>query len=202
MDNGWSVGDANPGGTPAFWEDVNASFGGEGTHAGGWKGHCAGSFYPSSSSEPNPVYQDSMTSFMERGVNLTGFSSGELRFWYKIPSIESCCDRARVLVDGSEVWTATTPVSIWTEQAVNLSAYLGGAHTIRFEFVSDSSVVAEGWYLDDILVTGVAPPANDNFVNAASIGGATGSAAGSNLAATKEAGEPNHFGNPGGSSVW
>jgi Ca2+-binding RTX toxin-like protein len=47
-----------------------------------------------------------------------------------------------------------------------------------------------------------APPANDNFSAAAVIAGKQGSLKGTNLEATKEAGEPNHAGLPGGPSVW
>ena len=45
-------------------------------------------------------------------------------------------------------------------------------------------------------------PANDLFAGAATLTGATGTTAGTNVAATKEAGEPGHAGNAGGSSVW
>jgi hypothetical protein len=47
-----------------------------------------------------------------------------------------------------------------------------------------------------------APPANDAFAAAQLLVGASGSATGTNLEATKEPGEPNHAGNPGGRSVW
>ena len=43
---------------------------------------------------------------------------------------------------------------------------------------------------------------NDNFANAQPLSGETGVVTGSNLGATKEPGEPNHHGNPGGASVW
>ncbi len=46
------------------------------------------------------------------------------------------------------------------------------------------------------------PPANDNFSNAQVISGNTGTVNGSNVNASKEAGEPNHAGNAGGKSVW
>ena len=46
------------------------------------------------------------------------------------------------------------------------------------------------------------PPSNDNFAAAASLIGVPASAAGTNLAASKEPGEPNHAGNVGGHSVW
>ncbi len=46
------------------------------------------------------------------------------------------------------------------------------------------------------------PPPNDNFPNRITISGSTASVYGSNAAATKEPGEPNHAGTSGGSSVW
>jgi Ca2+-binding RTX toxin-like protein len=48
----------------------------------------------------------------------------------------------------------------------------------------------------------LAAPANDDFANAQVITGTTGSVTGSNIAATKEIGEPDHAGNPGGHSIW
>ncbi len=48
----------------------------------------------------------------------------------------------------------------------------------------------------------LAAPANDDFANARVITGLTGHVTGSNLGATKETGEPDHAGNPGGHSIW
>ena len=47
-----------------------------------------------------------------------------------------------------------------------------------------------------------AAPANDNFASARAISGATGTSAGANGSATKQAGEPSHAGEAGGHSVW
>jgi hypothetical protein len=47
-----------------------------------------------------------------------------------------------------------------------------------------------------------APPQNDNFANAETIADRYGWVDGDNSEATKEPGEPNHAGNPGGASVW
>lgn len=47
-----------------------------------------------------------------------------------------------------------------------------------------------------------APPANDAFVAAAELTGRSIAVAGSNKDATKELGEPDHAGRPGGASVW
>ncbi|MCS7008929.1 MAG: S8 family serine peptidase, partial [Chthoniobacterales bacterium] len=46
------------------------------------------------------------------------------------------------------------------------------------------------------------PPPNDNFANATSLSGDSVIRDGSNYNASKEAGEPNHAGHPGGASVW
>ena len=46
------------------------------------------------------------------------------------------------------------------------------------------------------------PPSNDNFANAETITDRFGWVEGDNTEATKEPGEPNHAGNPGGASVW
>ena len=45
-------------------------------------------------------------------------------------------------------------------------------------------------------------PANDLFANAQTLVGTTGSITGTNVGATREAGEPTHAGVPGGRSVW
>lgn len=45
-------------------------------------------------------------------------------------------------------------------------------------------------------------PANDDFVSAATLTGRSIAATGSNVGASKQAGEPNHAGNLGGKSVW
>ncbi len=46
------------------------------------------------------------------------------------------------------------------------------------------------------------PPLNDNFTNAEVLTGLSGTVRDSNINATKEPGEPNHAGIPGGHSVW
>lgn len=50
--------------------------------------------------------------------------------------------------------------------------------------------------------TFVPPPANDRFTTATAISGPSGRVLADNVGATKEAGEPDHAGEPGGGSVW
>jgi hypothetical protein len=47
-----------------------------------------------------------------------------------------------------------------------------------------------------------APPPNDSFAAAVALTGTEATAVGTNVDATKEPGEPNHAGEPGGPSVW
>ena len=60
---------------------------------------------------------------------------------------------------------------------------------------SDATPAIRTWTIS------LAPP-NDLFVTAQVIAGSSGTAAGTNVNATREAGEPNHGGIPGGHSVW
>jgi len=195
----WIVGDGNPSGTPAYWGIVGSTFGGEGTHSGGFKAYCAGVGFAGST--VNPQYRDNMTAYLTRTVNLAGYTNATLSFWYKIPSIESCCDAARVLVGNTELWSANQVQTAWTLVSLSLEPFIGATQTLKFEFYSDSSVENEGLYLDDITLTDAAtpapPPVNDNFSSAQTIVGSLGSAGGSNRGATSEAGEPDP-----GNSIW
>ena len=53
-----------------------------------------------------------------------------------------------------------------------------------------------------VSATNPAQPPNDAFANGQSLSGSTASVTGSNVNATKETGEPNHGGDPGGHSIW
>jgi hypothetical protein len=52
------------------------------------------------------------------------------------------------------------------------------------------------------LPAAAAPPANDSFAAAGALTGRTATASGNNEEATKEPGEPDHAGDPGGASIW
>jgi len=175
---GWTVGDANPSGTTAYWNDVDLRvFGSPPLAQGNWAGYCAGQGFGGSVS--SPVYRNSMTSFMSRSIDLTGYGATTLTFPYTIPSIESCfscttcCDFFRVLVDGTEVFNSgDTPQTTWQPATISLTPFVGGVRTLRFEFISDGSFTHEGVYVDDIRVTGMDDP-NDQISEAAPFGGIT-----------------------------
>jgi hypothetical protein len=65
-------------------------------------------------------------------------------------------DACFVAIDETDVvYARSSPLFSWTQQTINLTPYVGTTHTLSFQFFSDSSLTAEGWYLDDIVVTGV-----------------------------------------------
>lgn len=121
---------------------------------------------------------------------------------------------AQVMVDGRAVTVNRRPRTLRmgplapgeTADATNFS--IGtlpvGVHTVSV-VVNPKNRVRETNKTDNrfdkqIVVT--APPQNDPFIYRTQLGSSPGSVSGSNACATKEAGEPNHAGNPGGSSVW
>ncbi len=199
---GWLANDADPIGPPAYWSTVDAAFGGEGAHSGNRKAYCAGIGFGGTATAP--TYQSDMIAFMTRSINLGGYSGASLSFWFKMPSTEEGVDQAKVSVDGLTVWSMSTAVTAWTQATINLDPFVGAVRSLKFEFVSDASITAEGWYVDDVQVTArvsLGPP-NDHFTNAFLVSGTSGATNGSNVDATKEAGEPNHAGNGGGKSIW
>jgi hypothetical protein len=131
-------------------------------------------------------------------TTLTG--PGTLAFWWRVSS-ESGYDFLSFLSDGLVV------ESISGEQAWRrLSSFLpAGRHTLRWRYSKDGSVVAgsDRAWLDQVTFTptnGVS--VNDMFGDRTVVQSSTTLLAASDLGATKEVGEPNHAGNPGGASVW
>ena len=155
--NGWTVGDLNPTSGTAFWDDVFNTYGSVTAHAGSWKGYCAA--IVNGAVHTTAVYTNDMQAFMSKSLNLADYAGVNLDFWYAIPGIETCCDQLRVVVDDTNLlWATSAPRTDWALVTLPLNGFLGGPHTLKFEFFSDLSIVAEGAYLDDILVRGSPQP--------------------------------------------
>lgn len=199
--NGWSVGDANPLSAPTYWNDVSRAFGGDGVHSGLYKGYCAGT--GNAGNFAMPSYRNNMEAYMSKSIDLSELSSATLSFWYKMPSIQRWWDHLQVYIDSTKIFDTAFGATAWTKRTIDLTSFVGGTHTLKFVFCSNRTVVAEGAYLDDILVTGEqVGPANNRFADRATISGMTAAATGTNVDATKATGEPDHAGNSGGKSVW
>ena len=152
----WSIGDSNASSGLVYWKDVNNSFGSVLPHTGSWKGYCAG--YSNGVAVSTATYATYMQADMSRSVNLAGYTGANLGFWYNIPSIETNYDSLRVYMDSTLVWFTTVGTPGWSYKTLPLNAYLGGTHSLRFEFYSDVTIVREGAYLDDILVDAANQP--------------------------------------------
>ncbi|MDD2775368.1 MAG: lectin like domain-containing protein [Gallionella sp.] len=85
-----------------------------------------------------------------------------LTFWHQY-TLESGFDYGYVEVstDGGTIWstplaTYSGALAAWTQVSINLSAYIGQpAVKIRFRLISDYSIAYDGWYVDDISISGV-----------------------------------------------
>ncbi len=103
---------------------------------------------------------------------------------------------------GRSAWSGDTLGGRFEDTVVKLPTSANGRSvTLRWRVVTDFSVSSGGAFVDSISLTD--PPANDNFRDAQPLTlGTSGVINGTNLGATKEAGEPNHAGDAGGASVW
>ena len=86
------------------------------------------------------------------------FQATGLSFWHKY-SIEQGYDYGKVQIsaDGGP-WTTlgsyTGSILIWEQINVDLSDFAGQDIAIRFVMETDYSVTDDGWYIDDVVVTG------------------------------------------------
>ncbi|MCP8315321.1 MAG: pre-peptidase C-terminal domain-containing protein [archaeon] len=145
--DGWSFGDSNPVPPDAYWDLVTAGFGGEGTYSGSYKVYCSIPY------DIGPQYKTNIDSYMTTTVDITGNQVFWLLFMYKMPSLGTG-DYGQLLVDDTELERFETVQTDWTLASVWFD-YDGTTVDLTWNFHSDSSGVAEGWYIDDIIMYGV-----------------------------------------------
>ena len=111
---------------------------------------------------PNDNYANyTDTSLVSQTVDLTNLKSASLILWHKY-NLESNYDYAYVEIskDNGGSWTqikSFTGQSLnWNKVSLNLNTYTGKTVKIRFRLKTDYSVVADGWYLDDVTILGSA----------------------------------------------
>ena len=157
QDGGWIVGDQNPDGVPAFWNDVSLpSFGSPPTHGSARAGYCAGVGHGGTTSQP--TYQSNMAASMSKRLDLRGYGSATLTFWHTVPSIDAGLDQCAVLINGQPIYVVSDAFG-WTQTTLDLTPYAGTQPEMAFVFFSDEAFDREGWYVDDIAVTeGAAQP--------------------------------------------
>lgn len=151
--NGWTVGDSNATTGLVYWDDVNTSFGTVGAHNGNWMGYCAGVGYVGPTSAPR--YTNNMRAVMTKSLNFAGYTGANLEFWYALPSGDPGWDFLRVYMNiTNQVFSQSVVRSNWTKVTLPLNNYVGGTHSLRFEWFTDTTVTGEGAYIDDIEVRG------------------------------------------------
>lgn len=94
---------------------------------------------------------------------------------------------------------------IYHPVAFDLTPYAGQVIRISFEALDDVNGSGTAFNIDDVSVwleTTADIPPNDYFTNRIVITNNSAVKFGTNIFATKETGEPNHAGNPGGRSLW
>jgi hypothetical protein len=144
--------------TSVYWDDVSSSFGGEGAHGGVRKAYCAGIGHGGTTS--SPTYPSYFASSMARTVDLSGFRTAKLSFWYKQPSILSCTNGPYVFVHRREPpsnlisWHSTAVRTSWTKVELDISAHAGrDGVEVLFLFMNNTCYgSAEGWYIDDVVL--------------------------------------------------
>jgi hypothetical protein len=92
-------------------------------------------------------------------------------------------------------------------QWIDITGIPGGTYTLELVIDPNNHIAEENegnnvTRLPVSIPGGCTAPANDSFSGALLLTGVATSAVGDNACATKEAGEPNHAGEPGGHSVW
>lgn len=169
------------------------------TAGGGWNlsgaAHGGDFSFHDSPAGPSPVM--STTGIQTATpVDLAGYSAARLDFWTKW-SIEPAYDfgTVRISTDGGASWAvlrsslsnvasgsgvqapglfgfdAYTPGLDWVRQEIDISAYAGSSVLLRFELATDGADSRDGWFLDDIRITGYreAMPGGAIGVSAASL---------------------------------
>src|ERR1041385_6640034 len=99
----------------------------------------------------------------------------------------------------SQPWRPLAETSPLNHAASHRAGFLEPPGSIMKLLTSRLTLLAA---LAGLAAQGFSQPANDTFANRISLAGTSIQSNGSNVDATKEAGEPDHAGNGGGKSVW
>jgi Viral BACON domain len=105
-------------------------------------------------SNTNPA-DDSILSLT---VDLTGYDEAALS-WWEWYDLFSPWDWAQVFANGVPVYnhceSSFMPPATWIQATADLTPYAGGPVTLEFHMMASTVVNHTGWYIDDLMVTGV-----------------------------------------------
>ena len=140
VDNGWTVEGSQVG--AYYWNDVSYR-----AHGGSWSGYCADNGFGTNHLCPD------FTSYFWKSISLADYDSASLSFYYWLDS-EATMGGLSVHVNQASLFRTYGPSSGWQQVTLDLSSYVGSTIKLTFGFGSNASIVGEGAYLDDILLTG------------------------------------------------
>lgn len=144
----WSTGGAND-----DWQCGAPAAGPEHAHSGS-------SLWATNLSGP---YRNNANAWLRSpSISLAGIDHPVLS-WSQWMDLENNWDFGYVEVstDGANwtnLLTQTGVYRYWDRRALDLSAYAGATIELRFRYQTDGSVVREGWYVDDVRITGSPGP--------------------------------------------
>jgi thiol-disulfide isomerase/thioredoxin len=98
---------------------------------------------------------------MTTGIDLSSYSYATLSLWEKYFTDETGDEcRIKYSTDGGTAWSDlvkySDTCSVWIKRTTEITPFCGtaGDFRIRFEFFSNSSITADGWYVDDVMILG------------------------------------------------
>ena len=100
-------------------------------------------------------YANSLVSYAQVGVDLTGTTWPVMKFWDRYALADADWGRVYISANAGASWTivygAAGTRTNWTEQAIDLSSWKNQSQVwIRFELATDGGTQNDGWYLDDL----------------------------------------------------
>jgi len=97
-------------------------------------------------------------SILSLTVDLTGYTEASLS-WWEWYDLFSAWDWAQVFANGVPVYNHCEPNHVqptaWVQRIADLTPYAGGPVTLEFHMMASTVVNHAGWFVDDLMVTGV-----------------------------------------------
>ena len=134
----------------------------ESSHSGvhAWTDSPGGNYQNDRSNSLRFPYKDHLSS----PIDLTGLTSPTLSFWHRYDfasgdkGIVSVCPFDRLSPAGNScriipLRTFTGSQPVWHQEFLDLSPYIGKHVIFFFNLESDASGTADGWYIDDVVVS-------------------------------------------------
>ncbi|MBT8764221.1 hypothetical protein KFV02_09780, partial [Desulfohalobiaceae bacterium Ax17] len=109
---------------------------------------------------PNANYSNSVHKALTLELDLSNTAVASMTFWHTF-ALENGYDFGYIEIskDGGANWTLlksyTGYQNDWAKQTVSLNSYAGLSNLLlRFRLITDSSVTYDGWYIDDVEISG------------------------------------------------